>query len=81
MDHRVDLVRIADPEDDDVAHLADSAGVDRDCRAGGARSFALLLAEVAGRDLIAMLDQVLEHGEPHAPDPDDADPIFFWRPP
>ena len=57
--------------------LPTSAGVVAIDGASGARGFALLLADVADRDRVALLDQVLEHGQPHASRADDADPFLL----
>ena len=46
-------------------------------RARGTRRLALLLADVADGDGVALVDEVLEHGKPHAPSADDAHAIFF----
>src|SRR4029079_16658762 len=48
---------------------------------GGTRRLALLAIEIAGGDRIAMLEQVLEHGEAHAADADDANPRLLGHTP
>ena len=73
VDDGVDLVGVADAEDDEIASLPSAAGESARRGAGGARLASALGAEVAGGDRVAVLDEMLEHREPHAADADDAD--------
>ena len=73
---RVDLVVIADADDDKVGGARDfRRRIDRR-GASLARLGALLVVQIAGSHGVAVLDEVLEHGEPHASDPDDADALL-----
>jgi len=72
----VDLLVIADADDDEIGGARDlGRGLDRP-GARLARLGQLLVVDVAGGHGVAVLDQVLEHGEPHASDPHDADALL-----
>src|SRR5207302_9861899 len=77
VDNRLHLLRIADPDDDEVG-LARERGR-RVGRPGacGLRLLQRLRAEITGGDAVAALEEVLEHRKPHPPDADDADALFF----
>ena len=77
VDDRVDLVVVADAEDDEVAALRELGRRLAVVGAGLARLGQRFGVEIAGGDGVAVLDEVLEHREPHAPDADDADALFL----
>ena len=73
VDDGVDFVGIADAKDDEVGGFGERGGRIGGGGAGGVRLRQRLGAEIAGGDLVAVLDQMLEHRVAHAPDPHDPD--------
>ena len=69
--HLVHLVVVADADDHEIGGARHLGGRLRRRGAGVARLGELLLVDVAGRHRMAVLDQMLEHGQPHPPDADD----------
>jgi hypothetical protein len=72
----IHLLVVADAKDDELAPFANAGGITGNAGAHCLHLRAAVAAEIKGRDLIAVLTQMLHHRLSHAAHADDPDSLF-----